>query len=634
MKKHILSLLLAGFVGLFCSPAAGYNANLYEQRAMYTNALEARSVGRITEFKRIKEDLDGYPLQIYLEYYELARNIGSVNEEKLEQIKLLLKDTPLGDRFVSLWLEAQAARGRWERYVNHFIETEDAAKNCKYVHALHMLGRREEALSLVPELWVVGVSQPKVCDRLFAIWFASEQMTVDHAWQRLQLTLGENQRALARYLMRFFPEVERPYAQLIYDAHVNPRIVTNVSRFPNDEWGRTALRYALLRYAISEGTEALKLFIEHGESYAFSPEERIELEGELMFWATREGFLPPNVKAEYAPHVIERIVDTAVSHRDYQSANAWLAVYPEEERHRFKYRYWSAIVELELTGSDVSPQLEELARERTYYGFLAAHRLGIEPSMNESAEAIDPDVKRDLMADLRVQRLFELYAVEDRFNAEQEWRWLLPQLNEPQQMALVQAMMKAGWNDQAIRAANTANLMNLLMARFPYAYVDLFRRGAHAVNVDLTFLLALARQESAFNPKARSRVGARGIMQLMLATARGTASRINEPRPTNESLYDPVINIKIGTHHIAELLVEFGGHTILAAAAYNAGKHRVFDWVENCSGMDTIAWIETIPYAETRSYVKNLIAFKQVYAFLLNEPTPVLQDNELTIPII
>lgn len=634
MKRTITDLLAGGLLLLLCLPSIGYDANLYEHRSMYKQALDARSVGRITEFKRIKNDLEDYPLQIYLEYYDLTRQIGSVSEERLAEIREFLQDTPLGDRYVSLWLEAQANRGRWQRYVDNFIETDDAVKNCKYVHALYLLGQRERALKLVPDLWMVGVSQPKACDPLFAVWLRSDHMTVNHAWERLQLALNENQRVLARYLFRFFPNADKHYAQLIYDVHVNPRIVKNTSRFPKDEWGRTIYRHGLLRHALSEGIEALKLFVSNRASFDYSPDEEIDIEAELTFWATREGYLPPNINADYPHNVIERVIDTAVSGRNYEAANDWLKIYPDEEKHRFKYRYWSAIVDLELSGSRVSPELEQLAGERTYYGFLAAHKLGLQPSMNESADAIDAILERELLDDPRVQRLFELYAVEDRFNAEQEWRWLLPQLKEQQQMALVKNMMKAGWNDQAIQAANSANLMNLLMARFPYAYVDLFRRGAHAVNVDLTFLLALARQESAFNPKALSRVGARGVMQLMLATARGTARRISTTLPTKEALFDPVVNIKIGTHHVAELLTEFSGHSVLAAAAYNAGKHRVYDWIDDCSGMDTIAWIETIPYAETRSYVKNLIAFKQVYAFLLNEPTPVLNDRELTIPAI
>ena len=634
MNRTIFHLLASGLALFLCSQGSAYDANLYEQRSMYKHALEARSVGRITEFKRIKEDLEGYPLHIYLEYYDLTRQIGLVSEERLAEIRTFLEDTPLGDRYVSLWLEAQANRGRWQRYVDNFIETDDAAKNCKYVHALYLLGQREQALKLVPELWTVGKSQPKACDPIFAVWLRSDNMTVNHAWERLQLALNENQRVLARYLFRFFPEDDKRYAQLLYDVHVNPRVIRNVDRFPKDTWGRTVFRHGLLRYALSEGIKALQLFGEHRTKFNYPADEEFELEGELTFWATREGFLPPNVKSEYAHNVIERVVDTAISHRDFQSAKDWLEAYPDEEKHQFKYRYWSSIVDLELTGSDVSPELEELARERTYYGFLAAHKLGLQTSMNENADAIDPNIEQELLDDPRVKRMFELYAVDDRFNAEQEWRWLLPQLDEQRQMALVKNMMRAGWNDQAIRAANSAKLINLLMARFPYSYVDLFRRGAHAANVDLTFLLALARQESAFNPSATSRVGARGVMQLMLATARGTARRIGTSLPSKEALYDPVVNINIGTHHVAELLTEFSGHSVLAAAAYNAGKHRVYDWIADCGGMDTIAWIETIPYAETRSYVKNLIAFKQVYAFLLNEPTPVLSELELTIPVI
>ena len=96
-------------------------------------------------------------------------------------------------------------------------------------------------------------------------------------------------------------------------------------------------------------------------------------------------------------------------------------------------------------------------------------------------------------------------------------------------------------------------------------------------------------------------------------------------------MLNPSTNIYIGSHHLLELIEEFDSH-VLAYAAYNAGSHRVDQWIKDASGMDIRVWIETIPFHETRNYVKNVIAFAQVYGQILNIPVPVLAENETVVP--
>ena len=135
------------------------------------------------------------------------------------------------------------------------------------------------------------------------------------------------------------------------------------------------------------------------------------------------------------------------------------------------------------------------------------------------------------------------------------------------------------------------------------------------------------------NPKARSPVGARGLMQLMPATARATAKAARLPRPALTALYDPATNVRLGSHHMAQLMARYGNHRVLAAAAYNAGTGRVKRWLAERPNLPTDVWIETIPFTETRGYVKGVLAFSVVYAGRLGEPAaPVLAEHELRVP--
>jgi soluble lytic murein transglycosylase len=163
-------------------------------------------------------------------------------------------------------------------------------------------------------------------------------------------------------------------------------------------------------------------------------------------------------------------------------------------------------------------------------------------------------------------------------------------------------------------------------------YPEVFRRISAITTVPHSFLIAIARQESAFDPQARSSANARGLMQLLPSTATAAAKRSGLRTPSVADLYNPVTNVEISGHHLARLMTRYGGIRPLVAAAYNAGQNRVDGWIKDASGTPVDIWIETIPFRETRNYVKNVLAFDQVYGQLLGNPTPMLQVHEATVP--
>ena len=147
--------------------------------------------------------------------------------------------------------------------------------------------------------------------------------------------------------------------------------------------------------------------------------------------------------------------------------------------------------------------------------------------------------------------------------------------------------------------------------------------AAGRVNLDVSWLFAIARQESAFAVNARSGAGARGLMQLMPATARQTAKKIGL-KPAKNSLYDPEYNITLGSNYLSMMYKRFGSNRALATAAYNAGPRRVKGWIKSSPALPIDVWIETIPYDETRGYVKNVLAFDVIYQHRLGEKNPTL----------
>lgn len=604
---------------------------LIDLRQKYKQAKHARDAGRVREFERLKEELREYPLYEYLVYQDSIRRLSLHSAEQAKNIREQLKNSVLAEEFFRRWLNAQARAGRWSVYTDHYIPTTDPIEQCRYSQALHRIGKVEEAMELIADLWTVGVSQPKECDPIFSTWISNGNVTFEVAWKRLQLALQENSRVLARYLMRFFEQSERAKAQLLYDVHVRPVLVRDKHRFADDIWGRVSLAHGLREYAKDEGRRAWDLWKAYESEYHFNSNVVSQLNSDLSFWAARDGVSIRPVDSNIDIASIERIADTAMAQQDWKLAFEWLSVYPEAERSNFKWRFWSSIASLNLGNEEARSALEELATNRTYYGFLAAHHLGIPVRLNSHTWDNPQEKRLQYLSDLRIARIFELYAVGDETSAKKEWRWLLPQLDQDAKAWVAQEISNIGWTFDAIQAAYSAGALSLIDARFPLLYVDEFKRNSHMTNIGLPILLAIARQESAFNAQAISPVGARGLMQLMLATARHTASNLHAPRPSGSSLLNPTTNVYLGSHHLLELIEEFDNH-ILAYAAYNAGSHRVDQWIKDAGGMDIRVWIETIPFHETRNYVKNVISFAQVYGQILDISVPVIEEHELVVP--
>ena len=150
----------------------------------------------------------------------------------------------------------------------------------------------------------------------------------------------------------------------------------------------------------------------------------------------------------------------------------------------------------------------------------------------------------------------------------------------------------------------------------------MFEEEAKPHDLDPWLAMAVARRESAFNPQARSPVGAMGLMQLMPATARKVAKDANMGKPTSKTLQDKHTNITLGSHYLAELLEDFNGNRVLALAAYNAGPSRVNRWLENADdGVPADVWIESIPFRETRDYVQAVLTYRALFVGMHDDQT-------------
>lgn len=626
----VASALLAW--GVAGAPAAPHP---YQARDDYQQAVAALRAGRVSAFRRAKESLAGYALHPYLVYYDGRSRVNHMGAAEAIALREELADMPLGERLYTAWLIAQARRGRWQAYRDHYVPQRRADARCYHARALYRTGERERALALAPALWRVGESQPKACDPLFAVWMAQGAPDEGLAWERLSLAIGNNERQLARYLLRFFEGATATAARAYYDGHVNPGIVRRPARFPDTERGHEALAHALTKFARRDADRAAALWADYSRRLRLSAGMRAHLDEQIALAHAREGEFPATSAppAEHSTGFIDGMAQASVIHREWGRAAPWIQAMSAANLRTHRWRYWLGRALIE-TGATVEGEalLRTLATERDYYGFLAADRLRLPPALNDNATRADAGTRRRVRANPAVKRMIELYAVRDLVNARREWNWVYEALPGPERAALVELASEIGWIDQAIIGASRAELKDRLALRFPMPFIDIFRRHAVETHLPVAFLLAISRQESALNPNAKSPAGARGLMQLMPATARATAQAVRLPRPAVATLHDPATNVRLGSHHMAHLMARYGNHRAIAAAAYNAGAGRANRWLRQRGGIATDVWVEAIPFAETRGYVKAVLAFNVVYAWRLGEPAPVLGEHERRVP--
>jgi soluble lytic murein transglycosylase len=170
-----------------------------------------------------------------------------------------------------------------------------------------------------------------------------------------------------------------------------------------------------------------------------------------------------------------------------------------------------------------------------------------------------------------------------------------------------------------------------VLQRFPTPFREAVMAQTARAGVDPAYVYGLIRQESRFVMDARSHAGASGLMQLMPATARWTAKRLGVPY-TPGSINDRDLNLRLGTGYLKLLLDDFEGSQALAAAAYNAGPGRPRRW-RNGPELEPAMWAETIPFNETRDYVKKVLSNAVYYSAILADDEPLSLQARLGGPI-
>jgi soluble lytic murein transglycosylase len=270
----------------------------------------------------------------------------------------------------------------------------------------------------------------------------------------------------------------------------------------------------------------------------------------------------------------------------------------------------------------------------TYYGQLASAKLGLQ-SLPLRVVNVDADVRAAFEGNTAAQALRRLYEVGARELALPLYIDLALRLSDPTQLNALGDLAVEHRDSRGLLAVGKTAVQRgfpLDLHAFPTIGIPAYEPVGDRVEKAMVF--AIARQESAFDPRAQSHAGARGLMQLMPATAKRTARRFGVDFDLDRLLSDASYNAKIGAAHLGELMEDWKGSLILTFASYNAGGGNVKKWIDaygdpRSPQVDPIDWVERIPFSETRNYVQRVMENLQVYRSRLGERSAILIEHDL-----
>lgn len=611
-----------------------------EQRQWFVEARTALEQGDEDRFRALKDRLQDYALLPYLEYEALLPRLSELPHADVGQFLEKHPDTWLAATLERLWVLELAEQQRWEAVVQfHNPDNTTAILSCHALRARLETGD-DSALDEVAPLWNVGRSQYNECDPVFEHWMDAGRLTPELAWDRFRKTMDARRIRLARYIAGLMPEHEQQLAELylLIDSAPEQLDSHDELRVDNRET-RQIILHGIDRLAGIDAPRAMRMLHEHDDHHEFGEAIMLAKQRQIAFQLLLQGFedetasLLRNQPELASETLVGWLLRDALRDQDWGRIETWLDHLPQEAQQSEQWIYWRARMLEQKNSAEAGEQAERLyrdiARTRSFHGFMAADRLDLPYAMAERPVPFNGEHQRALYEMPAIVRAHELYHLGDEENARREWNHATGQMDGEQILASGQLAQSWGWHRNSIQAMIRAQHWDDLQLRFPLVHDDHFRRAADEHRIQPHLLYALTRQESAFMEDVRSPAGARGLMQLMPATARQTANG-SGMQVSASDLYEPDINIRLGSRYLAEMLEEFDGNRALAAAAYNAGPNRVKQWLRRTKDnpLPLDKWIETIPFAETRGYVQNVLAYSVIYGHRMEDPVNLLTPEE------
>jgi len=587
----------------------------------------------------------GHALEPYAAYWELKARLDEASSKEVQDFFARYPGTYQEDRLRNDWLLLLGQRRDWAGFAAehpNYRMSDDKEVRCYALLVEHLKNPAADArlADEVRKNWYAQRDADDGCRAAAERLVGTKNLNALDVWQKARLALEGNRPRAARDAVAIIsPESVGMVAELIN----SPAKFLNEKNLALRSTRKELITLALVKMASADqsGAEGAANMMDTKWGNQLTAEERNWVWGLIgKQTATRLGTIPASEALGYYSKVskdtdltddmlgwkVRAALRAGAQPRWREVLNATNAM-SEAAKAEPTWAYWKAraIIATTQAGNPEALALyQSIASVRGFYEQLAVEELGQKIMVPPKPTPISAEEKEAARLNTGLNRAAYAIAIGLRPEGVREWNYSTNLarpggMTDRELIAAAQfACDKQIW-DRCINTSERTKALIDLEQRFPMPFRDAVVRRAQSINLDPAYVYGLIRQESRFVMDARSGVGASGLMQVMPATARETARYIGMTGFTADMITDRDTNITIGTAYLKRALDDFGGSMPMAAAAYNAGPGRPRTWRGQSGGptFEAAIWAESVPFAETRDYVKKVLSNTTNYAALL-----------------
>ena len=597
-----------------------------DQNSDFLSAREAYRSGHIDLLPAYAQRLQNSVLLPYVQYWQLSSLLNIAAPADIRAFIAQHADTPLSNKLRLAWLRQLGQQQDWTTFLAEYplAIKPDIGLQCYDLHArITQEQDAETAYREAKTLWFTGKALPPSCDELFNLLVAGKYLDAEDVWQRVRLALESNNIPNALAIMAYLPDSRLDKRQLNL-ATSAPAVFLAKDRPLTGRPEQELLLYAIYRLAQHDAHAAAEQW-EHRQK-GFSKTERQRIWGQIAVFASRQHL--PQALAWFDRANTAMLDDDALGWKvraalldgDWSAVRRSILAMDDGGQAYAAWRYWLARADKALGDTyKANLLLIPLSREYNFYGLLAQEELGPVIANPSSNIVVTDDEITAAGAVPGIRRAILLYQMDLRGEAYSEWYWAIRNFSDRQLLAAAEYARRQTWLDCAINTADRTQQLHNFDLRFLAPYRETAHIYAQEYGLDEAWVYGLMRQESRFVSRAHSGVGASGIMQVMPATAYWIANRLGMHHFHPIQLTKLDTNMQFGMYYLKSVQQSLDNSALLATAAYNAGPRRALRWRID-KPVEGAVYAETIPFNETRDYVKKVFANTIFYARSFKQP--------------
>mgnify|MGYP001489725267 CR=1 FL=1 len=619
MKPRQFRLALA-FAAAIISPAFAAPGD-----AQFLLARDAFRAGDPQRLEKAAASLGEHELYPYVEYFRLRMRLEQADDATIQSFLNRFEGSYATEKMRGEWLQWLAKKERWSEVEAESAKLKAPEQDAQCLALQARLAKREAAaLDEVQRLWLSLLDPPEPCRLALETLIWEKRVLANDVWERIRRQFEANKASWARQTMAYLPLSQTPEEKQV--AMLIDKPAFYLAKLPAN-WaatrlGREMAALAVQRVAASDpaaAAEALERIAgklqDSERQWAWS---QIGMHAakrhlpEALEWYGKAG------KAGFGDEAAQWKVRAALRAQDWATVRHAIEAMPVALAAKPEWIYW--LGRAYRSGgrlSDANELYARIAGQPNFYGNLADEELGRKIAKPAKAAAISDEEKSRAESHPGLQRALAFFRLDMRTEAVREWNYSLRGMSDRELLAASELARRQQIYDRAINTADRTQNEHDYGLRYLAPFGDQVRPAAKNQALDDAWVYGLMRQESRFITNAKSSVGASGLMQLMPATARWVAKKIGLKDYHHGRVNETEVNLLLGTSYMRMVLESLDNHPVLASAAYNAGPGRARKWQAN-QPLEGAIYAETIPFNETRDYVKKVMSNAVYYSLQFN----------------